>query len=159
MTQRLCLAVALTFSLLACSPAPESVAPAATPAAPVPGAIPAPADVAAVPADAQVSASGLAWKVLKAGTGTQRPKADSIFVADYTGWTTDGLMFDSSIAKGRPLGGYPVSMMIPGWREALEAMVVGEKRRLWVPGKLAYDGMPGRPQGMLVFEVELLDFK
>ena len=35
-------------------------------------------------------------------------------------------------------------------------MVQGEKRRLWIPASLAYEGRPGRPQGMLVFDVELL---
>ena len=35
-------------------------------------------------------------------------------------------------------------------------LVAGEKRRLWVPAELAYAGKPGRPQGMLVFDVELL---
>jgi len=40
-------------------------------------------------------------------------------------------------------------------------MVVGEKRRFWIPGSLAYDNSarPGAPKGMLVFDVERLDFK
>ena len=46
--------------------------------------------------------------------------------------------------------------MIPGWTEGLQMMVEGEKRRLWIPGNLAYDGQPSRPQGMLVFDVELI---
>ena len=35
-------------------------------------------------------------------------------------------------------------------------MVEGEKRRIWIPEALAYKGQPESPQGMLVFEVELL---
>ena len=35
-------------------------------------------------------------------------------------------------------------------------MVVGEKRRLWIPENLAYKGQPGMPAGMLVFDIELL---
>ena len=35
-------------------------------------------------------------------------------------------------------------------------MVEGEKRRFWIPGRLAYDGAPGTPQGMLVFDIELI---
>ena len=35
-------------------------------------------------------------------------------------------------------------------------MVPGEKRRFWIPGSLAYDGVPDRPQGLLVFEIELI---
>ena len=47
--------------------------------------------------------------------------------------------------------------MIAGWTEGLQLMAVGEKRRLWIPEALAYKGMPGKPAGMLVFDVELLD--
>jgi peptidylprolyl isomerase len=36
---------------------------------------------------------------------------------------------------------------------------VGETARIWVPEELAYKGKPGRPQGMLVFDIELLDTK
>jgi peptidylprolyl isomerase len=35
-------------------------------------------------------------------------------------------------------------------------MVEGEKRRFWIPEKLAYQGQPGKPAGMLVFDVELI---
>jgi peptidylprolyl isomerase len=35
-------------------------------------------------------------------------------------------------------------------------MVEGEKTRFWIPEKLAYDGMDGKPKGMLVFDVELI---
>ena len=36
-------------------------------------------------------------------------------------------------------------------------MVVGEKRRLWIPESLAYQGRPGAPPGMLVFDIELVE--
>ena len=36
-------------------------------------------------------------------------------------------------------------------------MVPGEKRRLWIPEALAYKGAAGKPKGMLVFDVELID--
>jgi len=35
-------------------------------------------------------------------------------------------------------------------------MHVGEKRRFWVPPELAYRGQPGRPQTMVVFDIELV---
>jgi peptidylprolyl isomerase len=127
-----------------------------------PAGLPAPPDVAAPPADAVVTASGLATKVLTAGTGTDHPGQNDTVKANYTGWTTDGKMFDSSVAPlrpGRPPGpiALEVGRVIPGWTEALQLMVIGEKRRLWVPQELAYKGKPGAPQGMLVFDVELLD--
>lgn len=117
--------------------------------------IPAPPDVAAPPADAQRTDSGLASKVLQVGTGSQHPGPADIVQVHYTGWTTDGKMFDSSVARGEPVG-LSLDRVIAGWTEGLQLMVVGEKRRLWIPEKLAYQGQPGRPAGMLVFDVELL---
>ena len=75
----------------------------------------------------------------------------------YTGWTTDGKMFDSSVMRGQPAT-FPLNRVIPGWTEGLQLMVVGEKRRFWIPEKLAYQGKEGAPKGMLVFDVELLSF-
>jgi hypothetical protein len=63
-------------------------------------------------------------------------------------------MFDSSYSRGEPAT-LNVGAVIPGWAEALQLMVVGEKRRMWIPEALAYKGQPQRPQGMLVFDVEL----
>ena len=118
-------------------------------------AIPAPSDVAAPPADAQVTASGLASKVLQPGTGTEHPAAADIVEVHYTGWTTDGAMFDSSVARGEPIG-LPLNRVIAGWTEGVQLMVVGEKRRFWIPEELAYGGQPGKPAGVLVFDVELM---
>ena len=64
-------------------------------------------------------------------------------------------MFDSSVARGTP-STFAVRGVIPGWTEGLQMMVEGEKRRFWIPESLAYEGQPGQPQGMLVFEVELI---
>lgn len=118
----------------------------------------APADVAAPPADAEVTASGLATKVLTAGDGKVKPGPTSVVTAHYTGWTTDGKAFDSSVARGAPAS-FPLNRVIPGWTEALQLMSVGEERRIWIPENLAYQGKPGRPAGMLVFDVELLGVK
>ena len=117
-----------------------------------------PQDVKAPPADSIKTASGLASKVLKAGTGQKKPgKADTVTV-HYSGWTTDGKMFDSSVQRGHPAS-FPLNRVIKGWTEGLQLMVEGEKRRFWIPVELAYNNMPGRPAGMLVFDVELLDIK
>ena len=116
----------------------------------------APPDVAAPPADAQVTASGLASKVIVPGTGTDHPTLADKVKVHYSGWTTDGKMFDSSVERGKPIV-FGLDRVIPGWSEGVQLMVKGEKRRLWIPAKLAYEGKPDRPQGMLVFDVELLD--
>jgi FKBP-type peptidyl-prolyl cis-trans isomerase len=117
--------------------------------------IPAPEDVAGPPADAEKTASGLATKVLSAGSGATHPAATSVVEVHYTGWTTDGEMFDSSVMRGESTR-FPLNRVIPGWTEGLQLMVEGEKRRLWIPVEMAYNNMPGKPAGMLVFDVELL---
>jgi FKBP-type peptidyl-prolyl cis-trans isomerase len=130
------------------------------------GPIPAPADVAAPPADAHRTPSGLASKVLRVGLGNVKPTLTSTVTVHYTGWTTDGKMFDTS-TDGSPItapltrpNGAP--SFIQGWIEALQLMRVGEKRRVWIPGNLAYDnipdakGQPPNPKGMLVFDIEML---
>jgi peptidylprolyl isomerase len=74
----------------------------------------------------------------------------------YTGWTTDGKMFDSSVTRGQPLE-FPLNAVIPGWTEGMQQVPVGASVRLWIPEALAYKGSPGAPAGMLVFDVELLE--
>jgi peptidylprolyl isomerase len=118
-----------------------------------------PEDVAAPPEDAKCSGTGLCSKVLRPGVGDTHPKASSTVTVHYSGWTTDGKLFDSSIARGNEPVSFPLNRVIPGWTEGLQLMVVGEQRRLWIPEKLAYKGAPGAPKGMLVFDVELLDIK
>lgn len=117
----------------------------------------APTDVAAPPPDAQRSPSGLAWKVLTAGSGTRHPRPNSEVTVHYTGWTTDGMKFDSSVDRGEPTS-FPLNRVIPGWTEGVQMMVEGEKRRFWIPADLAYGENPsgGAPGGTLVFDIELL---
>ncbi|WP_235203527.1 FKBP-type peptidyl-prolyl cis-trans isomerase [Sulfuriroseicoccus oceanibius] len=115
-----------------------------------------PTDVGGVPSDADVTASGLASKVLTPGTGSEHPKATDTVTVHYSGWTTDGRLFDSSVERGQTIS-FPLSGVIGGWTEGLQLMTVGEKRRFWIPAKLAYgeNPPPGYPAGMLVFDVEL----
>jgi peptidylprolyl isomerase len=128
-------------------------------AAPKP--IPAPDDVAAAPADAKKTKSGLAYKVLQAGTGKSHPTAESVVEVDYTGWSKDGVMFDSSVTRGKPAS-FPLGRVIPGWTEGVQLMVVGDKTRFWIPADLAYGAepkRPGAPSGDLVFDIELKEIK
>ncbi|MEO7192818.1 MAG: FKBP-type peptidyl-prolyl cis-trans isomerase [Vicinamibacterales bacterium] len=127
--------------------------------------IPPPPDVAAPPPDAIRTSSGLASKMLQIGFSNVRPTSRSRVRVNYTGWTPDGKMFDSSVPTGQPVE-FGVDEVIPGWKEGLQLMVVGEKRRFWIPGALAY-GEPDKssavaprpgeqPKGTLVFDIELL---
>ena len=115
----------------------------------------APPDVKGPPDDARRTATGLAYKVLKPGTGTRRPAAFDRVTVHYTGWTTDGKMFDSSVARGMPAT-LALSDVIRGWTEGMQLMVEGERTRFWIPQDLAYKGEAGSPRGMLVFDVDLI---
>lgn len=118
--------------------------------------VPTPDDVSGPPSDAEVTASGIASKVLKVGVGKEKPQSSSTVTVDYSGWTTDGRLFDSSVLRGRPAT-FRLDQVIQGWTEGVQLMVVGEKRRFWIPGALAYGDNPsgGKPAGTLVFDVNL----
>ena len=119
--------------------------------------IPPPEDVAAAPEDSIQLPSGLAYKVLQSGTGTVHPTAQSTVEVHYTGWMTNGQMFDSSVVRGQTIS-FPLNGVIAGWTEGVQKMVVGEKTRFWIPGRLAYGDTPPRPgfpYGTLVFDIEL----
>jgi peptidylprolyl isomerase len=124
-------------------------------AAESPRQIPAPPDVAAAPSDVSVTATGLASKVITPGTGTRHPRPNSRVTVHYTGWTADGKMFDSSVARNEP-STFGLDEVIPGWTQGVQMMVPGEKRRFWIPASLAYEGVPDKPQGPLVFDIELI---
>lgn len=114
-----------------------------------------PADVKAPPPDAKKTSTGLAYKVLRVGTGTRNPAAWSKVTVNYSGWTTDGKLFDSSVVRGKPMT-LELNGVIAGWTEGVALMVEGERRRFWIPENLAYKGEAGQPRGMLVFDIELI---
>jgi peptidylprolyl isomerase len=116
--------------------------------------LPAPPDVMEPPKDAKKTSSGLAYKVITPGKGKQHPTGTSEVTVHYTGWKTDGSMFDSSVARGEP-SSFPLNRVIKGWTEGVQLMVEGEKTRFWIPEPLAYRG-EREPRGMLVFDIELL---
>src|SRR6185503_12305453 len=124
----------------------------------MPDPITVPEDVAAPPADAKRTPSGLAYKILKRGSGKDHPAATSTVEVHYSGWTTDGKLFDSSVQRGQPAR-FPLNGVIKGWTEGVQLMSVGDKARFWIPGALAYGDKPSRPgvpAGTLVFDIELL---
>jgi len=154
MRRRLAFVLLVLFAVSGCGAQPPAPASAPPP-------IPPPPDVAAAPADAVRTPSGLASKVIRVGMSNVRPSLRNTVTVHYTGWTADGKMFDSSVQRNDPAT-FGVGDVVPGWIEGLQLMVVGEKRRFWIPGQLAYD-VPGAredaPRGMLVFDIELLAVK
>ena len=59
------------------------------------------------------------------------------------------------MSRGSPAQ-FALNAVIAGWTEGLQLMVEGEERRFWIPEELAYRGVSNRPQGMLVFDVQLI---
>ncbi len=116
----------------------------------------APADLAAPGPDTQKTESGISWRIVTPGTGSEHPTATSRVKVHYSGWLTNGEMFDSSVARGVPIE-IGLDQVIAGWTEAVQLMVPGEKRIVWIPEEHAYKGRPGAPAGTLVFEIELLE--
>lgn len=105
--------------------------------------------------------SGLQYEVVEKGKGP-KPKPTDIVKVNYEGKLVDGTVFDSSIKRGEPAE-FAVEAVIPGWKEALQLMQVGEKAKLYIPSDLAY-GERGIPptipaNAVLVFDVELLNIK
>jgi peptidylprolyl isomerase len=117
----------------------------------------APEDVAKPGPGAVVRPSGLAYRSLRQGTGTKHPGRRDTVNVHYSGWTTDGKLFDSSILR-RTSASLRLDEVIKGWTEGIQLMVKGDRMRFWIPEKLAYKGEDGKPAGTLVFDVELLGF-
>jgi FKBP-type peptidyl-prolyl cis-trans isomerase len=116
-----------------------------------------PADVAKPPRGAKKTAKGVRYKFLtRAKKRTPRPGPRSQVKVHYSGWTTDGAIFDSSVSRNVPAV-FPLTGVIAGWTDVVQVMAPGDSIRAWIPEDLAYKGVPGRPAGMLVFDIELLE--
>lgn len=140
--------------------AADAAKPTATQAAPAASTAPAPV-MPAQPKDATVLKDGLAYKVLKRGTGKRHPKLSETATANYSLWKADGTFLESTCENGKcDPATFPLDKLIPGWQEMVPMMTVGEKVNLWLPVQLAYGDpprKPNRPFGPLVFTIELVD--
>lgn len=96
------------------------------------------------------------WDV-KEGTGEPCPPGVKV-LCHYTGWLTDGKVFDSSRRRGQPID-FSLNEVIKGWTKGIPGMKPGGIRRLLIPAELGYGdrGTQGIPGGAtLIFEVKLL---
>ncbi len=107
------------------------------------------------PPNAQVTSSGAHSRRIAEGTGEAKPAANDVALMEWTGWTTNGVTFDSTVYRGRPTA-FPLDRVLAPFADVVREMVEGEKRQIWIPGNLAAGQWPGAPRGQLIFEVELL---
>ena len=118
------------------------------------------AEVSARP-EVKVTDSGLAYEVLKEGTG-KMPTATETVEVHYHGTLIDGTVFDSSVDRGQTIE-FPLNRVIPGWTEGLQLMKEGAKYRFFIPYNLAYGAQGSAPKippySALVFDVELFKVK
>ena len=109
--------------------------------------------------DVVVLPSGLQYKILEKGSGTDSPTADSPCLCHYEGTLIDGTKFDSSYDRGEPTTFAP-NQVIAGWTEALQFMVEGDKLQLFIPSDLAYGDRGSPPKinagDALIFTIELI---
>jgi FKBP-type peptidyl-prolyl cis-trans isomerase FklB len=105
------------------------------------------------------TASGLQYKVLKAGTG-KSPADDDAVTVKYRGTLIDGSEFSSSELLGYPITFYVKDSVIAGWAEALKLMSAGARWQVFVPPQLAYaEKGAGRdigPNATLIYDIELI---
>lgn len=108
-------------------------------------------------AGVKTTSSGLQYKANVEGEGIMPDKNDKVTV-HYHGTTIDGVVFDSSVDRGKPAT-FGLNQVIPGWTEGLQLMKEGSKYTFYIPQGLAYGS---RAQGKieafstLIFEVELI---
>jgi peptidylprolyl isomerase len=105
--------------------------------------------------------SGLGIIMVKTNEQGVKPTNGNMVSVHYTGYLTDGSMFDSSVERGQPFQfGLGKGQVIKGWDEGIAALKEGEKARLVVPYTLGY-GENGFPpvipaKATLIFDVELI---
>ena len=115
-----------------------------------------PADLGAIPADATATETGASFKVVRPGIGKRHPTPDDVVVLNYSVWTTDGTVIDTSFNYFKPVGLRLGEEMPESWVGMISQMVEGERRRVWFPSGHGMTGPEGGELGMLVFDVDLL---
>jgi len=97
----------------------------------------------------------------KEGKG-EAVKAGGTVTVHYTGWLTDGTLFDSSRKGGKPIS-FGLGQVIKGWGVGVVGMKPGGVRRLMIPPELGYGargaGAAIPPNATLIFEIELIEAK
>ena len=114
-----------------------------------------------VQAASEKLSSGVVVEHVKPGAGAA-PVADSVVEVHYRGTLADGTEFDSSYKRNQSAI-FPLTNVVPCFRDGIVKMKVGESAKLTCPPQTAYGerGVPGTipPNSTLTFEVQLISIK
>lgn len=106
--------------------------------------------------------SGLQIIMVRQGTGDTPPRG-SILVVHYSGFLSDGTLFDSSIQRDTPFRFvFGTGQVLRGWDEGFLHLNKGAQARFIMPPHLAYGNRgagPIPPNETLIFDVELIDIE
>jgi len=107
------------------------------------------------------TASGLQYKIVKAGSA-KKPKATDKVEVHYEGTLLNGTIFDSSYKRGKTIE-FGLNQVIKGWTEGVQLIGEGGEIMLYIPSELAYgsngSGRDIGPNATLIFKVELIKIK
>ena len=108
---------------------------------------------------AQSTSSGI-YYILEAAGSEEKPNLSSVVTVHYRGTNLDGVEFDAS--RGEPVT-FPLARLIKGWQEGIPLVGRGGKVKLIIPSGLAYGpqalSAEVGPNSVLVFDIELVDFR
>jgi FKBP-type peptidyl-prolyl cis-trans isomerase len=117
---------------------------------------PTPPTLTAPPRRARRLPSAVAVEILKKGNGQVHPGAANQLTLHLAAWSRDGTLVESTRMGGQPAV-FRIAELVPGLREGVRQLAVGDVARLWIPAALAYGDRPrrrGQPAGPLVYEID-----
>ena len=107
----------------------------------------------------QTTPSGIRYRRIGGpGTGPKPRPTDTVTI-HYVGTLTDGSEFDSSLRTGQPVT-MALPSLIPGWREGVPLMSVGDVYEFVIPPQLGYGDTASGPipaNSTLNFRIGLID--
>ena len=114
--------------------------------------------------DTMTTASGLKYLVIEKSNNPTKAEKGMMVDVHYTGFLTDGKVFDSSIERLNPISfELGTGSVIRGWDEGIALMNIGDKFRLIIPADLGYGahgaGSDIPPNATLLFDVELVNVR
>lgn len=116
-----------------------------------------PAALMQAPQDAQKTSFGAFTKVIsKPENGTAYTDEGGVMTS-YTLWSAEGKVLESSFARRRPTL-LPLDRLMPALSDILKNTVIGEKLYAWIPESVHQGNWPGRPKGLMIFEIEVMQF-